>query len=208
MKHIKTILLLYSLILLGNTHAHAQLFCTNTTPEIIYIAVGYNFCPIQNEQGDIDPNLNMWITEGWLTISPQQTTQILDYIGYNKQNGYKSNLFYYAFNNTRDWKGSRKFLVDTLPPPNTNQLSFRIEQANRPDLHLQSPNLKYVPFKWVGKVTRGSYNLILSNDDLNDPPHHHPHSGEESPFDPPQTAPKPNTTPDQKEFGTPLFDIE
>jgi len=168
-KYLYTLLCLFILIIY-NKNCKAQLFCTNQTNKDVWLSIAYNHLP--DEAANASENI--WVTEGWIYVAPNDTLQLTSHMGYKRGHGVKTLFFYNAYQpDGREWTGPRKFLVDPNPTDvEPHKFDFKIEYANNADLYKDRPNLKFVQFKaasFYGDENR-QYLITLRNDDENDPP--------------------------------------
>ncbi len=119
------------LFLIGaiSKQANAQLICTNQTDKPVWIAIAYNYTPADSGWED-----NTWVTEGWKYINPKDSVILSEHMGYDREMGIKNNFFFYAFQpNGREWKGIRKFALDSRSPDKDkpDEYEFRITRAHK-----------------------------------------------------------------------------
>ncbi len=150
-------------------NANAQLAMTNQTDKPVWVAVTYNFV-----EADADWSDNTWVSEGWLYIAPGDTTTVSRHIGFDRNDGIKTNFFYYAFQpDGREWKGIRKFVVEDptdLDALDKERFEYRIPRAHKEATLTKKPNYVRRLFKG-GTLGKNPYEVItLRANDLDDTP--------------------------------------
>lgn len=167
--------LLLSLLLITSglmyDQLQAQVFCTNETESPVWVAVAYNQVPA----GQLYADGNMWVTEGWVYVQPNETIRLTTHLAYSKEYGMITNIFYYAYQDVpegREWTGPRKFLIEATPKESRtlNTYDFRIEHANRRDYYKDNPNFQFGQFKGATLGQEEQYHIVLRQNDTNDPP--------------------------------------
>jgi hypothetical protein len=178
----KQIFTLIAMLVFAQQLLLAQVYCRNSTPKDVWVAVAYNYVPSNSPDMQVIQHDN-WISEGWFYIPPQGTVQLSSHIGYHASNGIKTNYFYYATHrNGRDYAGGRFYLIDNTAEFSPDKLSFRIEEANSKDNYPQMSNLQMRPFRPATIQNEGQYTIIIQGDELNDEPIIHDIQHEESYF--------------------------
>lgn len=117
----------------------AQLYAENQTQKPVWFAVAYHESTRDGE--------TTWISESWRHIAPGEKIEV-SHIGYDSEIGWRHNFFYYAYQdapNGRQWRGPRKFVLDSVAPNLAQKDKF--ENAVY-DAHKRQVLARKASYKW------------------------------------------------------------